>query len=80
VFLELPPSAIPRYAVSLQLPPGSLGQPVEILGAQLEVVASVPAAESSELRFELPRGLYMARVGTTGNRLFEIGGTGAGSK
>ena len=46
IFLELPPSDIPHYAVSLQLPPHSLGQLVEILGAQLEVVASVPAVES----------------------------------
>jgi hypothetical protein len=76
IFLELPPAAIPRYTVRLQLTPESIGQPVQILGGQLEVVASVPAAESSELRFELPRGLYMARVGTTEERLFELRGTG----
>jgi len=44
----------------------SLGQPVEILGAQLEVVASVPAVESSELRFELPRGCTWRASGRPG--------------
>jgi hypothetical protein len=68
--------AVPAFAVTVNLPPGTAGKKIEILDSKLKAVHS-GAAAPPQLRIELKRGTYLAQVLADGlqSEPFEVDGT-----